>query len=131
MVGAGFLLLLFAVYALFLVMGEVYEGRPGFLKILPFAIALPYFANTAGWIMTEVGRAPWIVFGLMTIEQGVSPTVPGGMVLASLLLFTLTYGVLMVANVYLLVKFAKAGTIPRAEPSLPPDAGLSFVGAQD
>jgi cytochrome d ubiquinol oxidase subunit I len=131
MVGAGFLLLLLALYALFLVMGEIYEGRPGFMKILPFAIVLPYIANTAGWVMTEIGRVPWIVFGLMTIPQGLSPTVPGGMVLASLLLFTLTYGVLMVADIYLLVKFAKAGTMPQAQASLPPDAGLSFVGAQD
>ena len=37
---------------------------PLFLKVLPFAIFLPYLANSAGWIMTEMGRQPWIVFGL-------------------------------------------------------------------
>ena len=77
------------------------------------AIVLPYVANSAGWIFTEIGRAPWIVFGVMKTESGVSPNVTAGEVLFSLVAFTLLYGALMVADIYLLDKYAKAGT-PRA-----------------
>ena len=57
-----------------------------------------------------MGRQPWIVFGVLRTEQGVSATVPAGLVLTSLLGFTLVYGVLMVADVYLMVKYARADT---------------------
>lgn len=133
MVGAGFLMLLLALYAIFLVMGEVYEERPLVLKIFMWAIALPYIANTAGWILTEIGRVPWVVFGLMKIEEAVSPAVSAGMVLASLLGFTLVYGILMAADIYLIAKFAKAG-VSAGEgetATLPPEGDLSLVGAQD
>ena len=49
-----------------------------FLKLLPFAIALPYLANTSGWLLTEVGRFPWVVFGLVKLEDGVSPVSDAG-----------------------------------------------------
>ena len=109
MVGAGFLMVALAGYALFMVMGDMYEISPRVLKLFMWAIALPYLANTAGWLLTELGRYPWVVFGLMKIENAVSPTVPAGSVLVSLIGFTLVYGVLMVADVYLLAKYAKAG----------------------
>ncbi len=109
MVGAGFVMLALAVYALFLTMGEMLEKPPRLLRYLPFAIALPYLATTTGWIMTEIGRFPWIVFGLMKVENGVSVSVPAPMVLLTLVLFTVVYGVLMVADIYLLQKFARAG----------------------
>jgi cytochrome d ubiquinol oxidase subunit I len=107
MVGAGFLMAALALYALY----GALRGRTApkwYLRWVSFAIALPYLANSTGWIMTEMGRQPWIVFGLMKTEAGVSTSVPAGMVLASLLLFTLVYGVLMAADVYLLAKYAKA-----------------------
>jgi cytochrome bd ubiquinol oxidase subunit I len=110
MVGAGFLMAALALYALFMTMGEAVPKTPSrMLKLLPWAIALPYLANSTGWLLTEMGRYPWIVFGLMKIEDGVSNTVPAGFVLLSLILFTVVYGALMVADIYLLNKFAKAG----------------------
>lgn len=109
MVGAGFAMVALAGYALFMVMGDMYEIRPQVLKLFMWAIALPYLANTAGWLLTELGRYPWVVFGLMKIENAVSPTVSAGSVLISLIGFTLVYGVLMVADIYLLAKYAKAG----------------------
>ena len=89
-----------------------------YMRWLPLAIALPYLANTTGWLMTEWGRQPWIVFGLMQTSEAVSPNVPGGAVLASLLGFTLVYGVLMAADIYLLAKNARGddGT-PEPHPS--------------
>jgi cytochrome d ubiquinol oxidase subunit I len=70
--------------------------------------------------MTELGRQPWIVFGLMKTEAGVSSTVTAGMVLISLVLFTLVYGALMVADIYLLNKYARGG--PGSGESLVPAA---------
>src|SRR5690606_8774045 len=133
MVGAGFAMMALALYALFMVMGDFFETRTVVLRIFLFAMALPYLANTAGWLMTELGRAPWVVFGLMKIEDAVSPTVSGGMVLTTLVIFTLVYGVLMAADIYLLTKFAKQGVKPTAEelPSDPGDTFPSLVGAQD
>ena len=133
MVGAGFAMMALALYALFMVMGDFFETRTVVLRIFLFAMALPYLANTAGWLMTELGRAPWVVFGLMKIEDAVSPTVSGGMVLTTLVIFTLVYGVLMAADIYLLTKFAKQGVKPTGE-ELPSDLGDTFpslVGAQD
>jgi len=131
MVGAGFAMLLLALFALFNTMGEVFETRRRVLKIFTWAIALPYLGNTAGWLMTELGRAPWIVYGVMKIEDAVSPTVPWGAVLTTLIGFTLIYAVLMAADVYLLVKYARIP--PDAPPPAEAGGGIapSLVGAQD
>ena len=110
MVGAGFAMALLALYGLYLVMKNRFEGQRRFLQLLVAAIALPYIGNTAGWLMTELGRQPWIVFGLMKTQDAVSPTVSPGMVLLSLVGFTLLYAALMAADVYLLTKYARSGT---------------------
>jgi cytochrome d ubiquinol oxidase subunit I len=109
MVGAGMLMLLAAAYCLYLIMRKTGLGKLGLLKFMPFAIALPYIANTSGWLMTELGRQPWVVYGVMKTADAVSPHVTVGMVAVSLIVFTLLYGGLMAADVYLLAKFAKAG----------------------
>ncbi len=59
--------------------------------------------------MTELGRQPWIVFGLMKTDKAASPTVTAGMVLISVIVFTLLYGALMAVDIYLLNKYAKGG----------------------
>jgi cytochrome d ubiquinol oxidase subunit I len=87
----------------------VLEKRPILLKALVLAIGLPYLANTTGWLMTEIGRSPWVVYGLMTVDKAVSPNVTAGMLLISLIGFVLVYGLLMAADGYLLLKYAKAG----------------------
>ena len=113
----GLLMPLLTALGLYLVLrGRVQDSR-WYLYLLPFAIPLPYIANTAGWILTEVGRQPWIVFGLFRTEDAVSPGVPAGTVLFSLLIFTALYGVLMVADVYLLAKFARQGPAAEEEAS--------------
>jgi cytochrome d ubiquinol oxidase subunit I len=123
MVGAGFLMLLLALYGLYLVLKEKYEGKTWYLRVLLWTIALPYLANTTGWLFAEIGRQPWIVFGLQLTADGVSTTVPGGLVLLSFVGFTLIYGALMVADVYLLRKYAK-GESER------PEEILALVGAR-
>ncbi|MEW5867989.1 MAG: cytochrome ubiquinol oxidase subunit I [Chloroflexota bacterium] len=132
MVGAGFALAALALYALFMVMGEMAELRPRILGVFVWVIALPYIANTSGWLLTELGRAPWVVYGLMKIEDAISPTVSSVEVLITLVGFTLIYGALMVADIYLLRKFAVAG--PQDDEPVEETAGEalpSLVGAQD
>ena len=119
MVGAGTLMVLIALYALFRVLRDRVTTPKWFLRVLPFAIVLPYLANSTGWLMTEMGRQPWIVFGLMKTTDGVSPLVAGSTVLASLVIFTLLYAALMVAEVYLLAKYARADTAEVAADVVP------------
>ena len=108
LVGAGFLMWALAVYALYRVLRNRLDGSRRFFRILLLAILLPYIANSTGWLMTELGRQPWIVFGLMKTEDAVSKTVAGSSVLVSLILFTAVYGALMVADIYLLRKYAQS-----------------------
>ncbi|MEI7556573.1 cytochrome ubiquinol oxidase subunit I [Candidatus Chlorohelix sp.] len=125
MVGSGTLMILLSLYGLYLVMSGKLTARSWYLKLMLFAIALPYIANTAGWMMTEIGRQPWIVFGVMTTEKGVSTSVGAESVLISLVIFTLLYGALAVVDVYLLAKYARDGA--SAKPGNPEEADL--VGA--
>jgi len=120
MVGAGMLMILIALLGLFFALKGQLESKAWYLRLMPYALFLPYIANTAGWLMTELGRQPWIVFGLMKTDQAASPTVTGGMVLASLVVFTLLYGVLMAVDIYLLNRYAKSG--PGKDESLVPAA---------
>jgi cytochrome d ubiquinol oxidase subunit I len=110
MVGVGSLMLLLAFYALFLVLTERLPKANLFLRWMPFAIALPIIGTSTGWIFTEVARQPWIVFGIMRTEDAASPNVTVSMLLTSLIVYTLLYGVLIVVDVYLLAKYAKDET---------------------
>jgi cytochrome d ubiquinol oxidase subunit I len=98
---------------------------------LPF---LPLFANSFGWIFTEVGRQPWAVFGLMTTDRAVSPGVSTGEVLTSLIVLTAVYGVLAVVEVRLLLTYIRRGADPApdtgsdvGEPGDPHDRPLAFA----
>lgn len=122
MVGAGFLMLGLAAFALYLVLKDKVTNTRWFLRWLPLAIALPYIANSTGWILTEVGRQPWIVFGLQRVEDAVSPSVSVLEVTISLVVFTLLYGVLAVADVYLLRKSGMAGPEENDEHAAEPAA---------
>ncbi len=114
MVGAGFLMAFLALVGLYLVLRDRFATQTLFLRVLPWAILLPYLASTTGWMMTELGRQPWLVFGLMRTDEGVSPIVSGGTILLSLALFTLIYGGLMVVGVYLMMKSAKSDPMTEA-----------------
>ena len=109
MVLVGMLMLLIALLVLIYILRKKPIENMKFLGIFPFLIALPYISNSTGWILTEMGRQPWIVFGLLKTDDAVSKSVSAGMVLTSLIGFTLLYGVLMVADIYLLKKYAVRG----------------------
>jgi cytochrome bd ubiquinol oxidase subunit I len=107
MVVSGGLLILLSLWGIVSIIRNKLMNQRLYLRLMVFAIALPYIANTAGWIMREVGRQPWIVFGLQTTADGVSPTVSAGMVATSLIGFTLIYGILAAVLVYLFIHFIK------------------------
>jgi cytochrome bd ubiquinol oxidase subunit I len=115
MVGAGFLMVLISLFALYVDRRNLYKKLPWFLKLLPWTIALPYLANTTGWILTEVGRYPWVVYELLKTQDGVSQVVPFGMFSITLIGFILLYGFLIAATLYLMIKYAKAGPLVEVE----------------
>jgi cytochrome d ubiquinol oxidase subunit I len=122
MVGAGFLMLALAIWGTILAVRK--RWAPGFLmRWLPLAIALPYLANTSGWLLTELGRQPWIVLGLMKTADGVSVAVSTAEASLSLLAFTVVYAALIIADVYLLAKYARADT---AEPDATGEPAMAY-----
>ncbi len=106
MVGIGTLLPILCIWA-FLRRNKLTE-TPRLLKAMLFAIPLPYIAIEAGWVVAEVGRQPWIVYGLMKTSEAVSPIVTS-QVAFSLVALTLLYALLGAVDIYLLFKFAKKG----------------------
>lgn len=105
MVGVGSLLALFALAGLYLMWKKPFEKMRWFLWMLVAATILPYIGNTAGWLMTEMGRQPWLVYGLLKTIDGVSPGVTVAMLAFSLLVFVLLYGGLAIVDAFLLIKF--------------------------
>ncbi|MCC2594668.1 cytochrome ubiquinol oxidase subunit I [Tessaracoccus sp. OS52] len=92
---------------------------------------LPLFANSFGWIFTEMGRQPWIVAGVLPTSAGISPTASVAEVLTSMIVYTLLYGVLAVIEVGLFLKYTKLG-LPDVHPVDldavdDPDAPLTFA----
>jgi len=109
MVAAGVLMILLSALGAWLIVKERHRVHRAYLRAMIWAMALPYIANTTGWIMTEVGRQPWTVFGLESTAQGVSPTVPAGYVWTTLIGFGVIYGGLAVAALYLVRKQIRTG----------------------
>ncbi|MBI9043941.1 MAG: cytochrome ubiquinol oxidase subunit I [Anaerolineaceae bacterium] len=117
MLGVGMLMGLILAYALLMMILKKPFSKMWLFKFLPFTIAFPFLANSSGWLLTEIGRQPWVVFGVMKTKDAVSPNVSVGMVAFSLFMFALVYGFLMVADIYLLAKYAKAGPETSTEAS--------------
>jgi cytochrome d ubiquinol oxidase subunit I len=128
MVGLGLLLIGLGAFTTYMAIRSWPEVLARWYKWIIWVIPLPYFANTAGWILTETGRQPWIVHGLLKTEHAVSPTLNVGMVLFSLIGFGLIYAALMVVDIYLLTRYGKAGPDTDAHESI--DITPSVVGAQ-
>ena len=118
MIGVGLLAALIALIALV----SIRRGRrPRSRWLLWPVIALPLLplaANAFGWIMTETGRQPWLVYGQLKTAAGVSAN-SGGEVLASMIILTLLYGVLAVLEAGLLLKYIKAGLDTEPKPGEP------------
>ncbi|WP_406726584.1 cytochrome ubiquinol oxidase subunit I [Streptomyces sp. GD-15H] len=85
-----------------------------------WTMAFPLIANAWGWIFTEMGRQPWVVYGVLQTRHAVSPGVSQAEVITSMTVFTLLYAVLAVVEVKLLAKYVKAGPPELTEADLNP-----------
>lgn len=107
MVGFGMLFILLSLMAVILIRVNMPGIMRIFLKVMLYAIPLPYIANFLGWTLAEVGRQPWIVYGVLKTSDAVSSSLSASEVLISLISFTVIYGILAVIDIYLLAKYAK------------------------
>jgi cytochrome d ubiquinol oxidase subunit I len=93
-----------------------------FLRVAVWAAVLPFLMNTAGWLLTESGRQPWIVQGIMLTKDGISPTVGTAWLWISLVTFILLYGVLGTVDFALMLRYSRKELEPErteAEIELP------------
>ncbi|MFA8435349.1 MAG: cytochrome ubiquinol oxidase subunit I [Marinifilaceae bacterium] len=113
MVAIGMLLIAMTLLACFLWWrGKLFNQR-WLLGAFAFAVLLPQIANQLGWFAAEMGRQPWVVYGLLRTSDAISKSVAANQVLFSLILFTLIYTLLFALFIYLLDKKIKSG--PYAE----------------
>ena len=105
MVGAGCLMLLLGVIAVVLMKKKKALGDyKKLMVIFSLSLGLPFLANTFGWIMAEMGRYPWLVYGLQKLEEGVSVINTPSTVLISLVRFIVIYTALAIAEIFLMVR---------------------------
>ena len=131
MIGLMAIPVLFALATLWLTRGGRTPIQRWFSWLALATIPTPFLANSAGWVFTEMGRQPWIVVPnptgdqqvRLTVAQGVSDHAPG-MVVISLVMFTLAYAVLAVIWFWLLKRYVVEGPLEHdAEPAAPPAPG--------
>ena len=110
MIGLGMIAALWAIWALWRYRRGRNPERGGLFRVVSYVIVLgPLLAISAGWIFTEMGRQPWIVFGQQKTAAAVSPLVSSTEVWISMVGFTLLYAALAVVELVLLLKYIKAG----------------------
>jgi len=109
MVGLGFYFVAVMIIGFF-IRKKLLENA-WFLKLMLYSIPLPYLAIEAGWVVAEVGRQPWIVYGLMKTSDAASP-IAASQVGVSLVAFILVYGLLCIVGYYLIFKNARKGPEP-------------------
>ena len=107
MVGLGFLFVLLVFIGLVLAWTRKLSQNRWFLWVMSIAIILPYVASELGWVVAEIGRQPWIVFGLLRTADAASRNLTPGDVLGSLVAFIVIYVSLAVVDVFLLTRYAK------------------------
>jgi len=119
MVALGMLFIVLSVVGLILHWrGTLFQKR-WLLWILVFAVIGPMVANQAGWAAAEVGRQPWIVYGLLKTADAASKSVSGAEVLTSIIMFGVIY--LLLLFIWLYVMDAKIRQGPEAVTALPPE----------
>jgi len=123
-------------FALLVVLRNWSPGLVKWLKWMPYTIPLPFIAGVTGWVTTEMGRQPWIVQGLLTTAQAISPNLTVADVATSLVGFSLIYSVLAFIMIQLMYKFARQGTEAALKKSVDVEEPINIgdivmVGAQD
>jgi cytochrome d ubiquinol oxidase subunit I len=103
------LVMLLALWGAWLLHRGKLEGSKWFLRLSIWAVVTPFLMNTAGWLLTESGRQPWIVQGLMKTVNASSPSVSATDIWISLVVFVLLYAALGAADVVLMLRYARKG----------------------
>jgi cytochrome d ubiquinol oxidase subunit I len=122
----GVLVLLISGWGLWLLRRGKLATSRRFLWVAIWAAVLPFVMNTAGWLLTESGRQPWIVQGIMLTKNGISPTVSTTTIAIGLVVFVLLYAVLATIDLMLMLKYARE-PIPPARAEADADAPLPAV----
>jgi cytochrome d ubiquinol oxidase subunit I len=112
---AAVLVLLLGLWGLWLSRRKKIEHSRWFLLAATWAVFLPFIMNTAGWMLTEVGRQPWIVQGMLQTKNANSPNVSTGMLVASIAVFVVLYALLGIADGVLMLRYARV-EVPVSEP---------------
>ena len=122
----GVLVLLIGVYGLWLLRRQKLGTSRRFLWVAIWAAVLPFLMNTAGWLLTESGRQPWIVQGIMLTKNGISSSVSSTDIVISLVIFVLLYGVLATVDFLLMLKYSRQ-QLPPARAGAEADAPVPAV----
>jgi cytochrome d ubiquinol oxidase subunit I len=126
------LIALLALWGGWLLHRDRLAGSRWFLRLSLWAVVTPFLMNTAGWLLTENGRQPWIVQGLMKTVNANSPSVSSGEIWASLIVFVLIFIALGAADLLLMLRYARKGLgdegdgAAPAEPGAPPIPALTY-----
>ena len=97
--------------------GRIYR-TPWFLRLCIALSPAGFIALLAGWVTTEVGRQPWVVYGLLRTVDAATPAVTLGAVATSLAAFVIVYGIIFPAGMVYMLRLVRAGPVPpdRGEP---------------
>jgi cytochrome d ubiquinol oxidase subunit I len=112
----GMVVLVIAGWGLWLIRRKKLATSRRFLWVAVWAAVLPFLMNTAGWFLTESGRQPWIVQGIMLTKNGISPTLSTTWLWISLIAFIVIYGTLATVDLLLMLRYSREQLPPpRAE----------------
>lgn len=111
MVGLGTLFIFLTILAWWFSKKDKLLNHRGFLRIMLYSLPLPYIATQVGWIVAEVGRQPWIVYGLLKTNDAVSKNLTIGDVILTLGIFIVLYTALAVLDFSLLTYYARKGPL--------------------
>jgi cytochrome d ubiquinol oxidase subunit I len=122
------LVFVIALWGVWLLWRKKLETSKWFLRAAVWAAALPFLMNTAGWLLTENGRQPWIVQGLQLTKAGVSPSISAADVWLSIGVFVLLYAVLAVVDWTLMIRYSRKSLdpVPEVDEAGVPVAAMSY-----
>jgi cytochrome bd-type quinol oxidase subunit 1 len=117
------LVFLLGLWGLWLIRRKKLARARWFLAAATWAVITPFLMNTAGWFLTESGRQPWIVQGIMLTQRGISPSVSTSYIVISLVVFVVLYVALAIVDLVLMLRYARRDLEPLPAP--PDGAGAA------
>jgi cytochrome d ubiquinol oxidase subunit I len=123
----GVLVLLIGVWGLWLIRRKKLATSRVFSWVAVWAAVLPFLMNTAGWLLTESGRQPWLVQGILLTKNGISPTLSVTWLWISVIAFAVIYGTIATVDLLLMLRYSRKELPP---PRAPADADLPVPAVQ-